>query len=175
MVDLMSRWPIQFCSVRMSTPCRKCSVAKVCRNLCRKKCRQYGPWAHLFPCLVTHCPQFNSARSATRLTIMSFSLSGFPFELGNSSCEGSPLLRSRSFCNCRRDELRPGGGNAHGCGGKVFLCALVPTRLRLCRLRDGNRRPRRSARPLLRKNPGLTGKLRTSPTGTVALRRLPRT
>ncbi len=100
MVDLMSRWPIQLCSVRMSTPCRKCSVAKVCRNLWRKKCRQYGPWAHLFPCLVTHCPQFNSARSATRLTIMSFSLSGFPFELGNTSCEGSPLRRSRSFCNC---------------------------------------------------------------------------
>src|SRR5215472_587575 len=79
MVDLMSRCPIQLCNVRISTPCRKCSVAKVWRNLWRKKCRQYGPWAHLFPCLVTHCPQFNSARSATRLTIMSFSLSGFPF------------------------------------------------------------------------------------------------
>jgi hypothetical protein len=55
MVDLMSRWPIQFCSVRMSTPCRKCSVAKVWRNLCRKKWWQYGPSAHLFLCLVTHC------------------------------------------------------------------------------------------------------------------------
>jgi hypothetical protein len=46
-VDLMSRWPIQLCNVRMSTPCRKCSVARVWRNLWRKKCRQYGPWAHL--------------------------------------------------------------------------------------------------------------------------------
>ena len=103
----MSRCPIQRCNVRMSTPCRKCSVAKVC-GLWRKKCRQYGPSAHLFPCLVTHCPQFNSARSATRLTIMSFSLSGLPFELGKTSCEGSPLRRSRSFRNCSISALGSG-------------------------------------------------------------------
>jgi hypothetical protein len=112
----MSRWPIQLCSVRMSTPCRKCSVAKVWRNLWRKKCRQYGPWAHLFPCLVTHCPQFNSARSATRLTIMSFSLSGFPFELGNTSCEGRPFSAFSEFLQL----LYKSGRERHGAFLPVF-------------------------------------------------------
>ena len=130
-MDLMSRWPIQLCSVRMSMPCRKCSVAKVWRNLWRKKCRQYGPWAHLFPCLVTHCPQFNLARFATRLTIMSFSLSGLPLELGKTSCEGNPFLRSRSLCNCSTSALGSGTARSSQFFGPNPQSGLAVTRTTL--------------------------------------------
>ena len=43
--------------------------------------RPFGAFISMFG---NTLPQFNSARSATRLTIMSFSLSGFPLELGKT-------------------------------------------------------------------------------------------
>ena len=85
MVDLISRWPIQLCRPQMSTPCRANAQLRKCGgNLC----------------LVTHCPQFNLARSATRLAIASFSLSGFPLELGKNKLVmwGNLFLRSLRLC-----------------------------------------------------------------------------
>jgi hypothetical protein len=60
----------------------KCAEGPYCRHFFLHKFQHTFATEHLRHCFVTHCPQFNFARSATRFTIMSFSLSGLPSELG---------------------------------------------------------------------------------------------
>src|SRR6266852_7029132 len=59
-------------------------VANVCRNLWRKKFEQYGPSVHLLPCFDTHCPQFNFAWNAMRLSLNSLRLSARPDSFGKT-------------------------------------------------------------------------------------------
>ena len=73
---------------------------------------QYGPSAHLLLCSVTHCLQLSLARSATRLTTISISLSGLPRPLGKTRlvrrCLPPPLsvFRSRSIKPAGRGTTR---------------------------------------------------------------------
>ena len=67
---------------------------------------QYGPSAHLLLCSVTHCLQLRPARSATRLTTISISLSGLPRPLGKTSWFGVALRASFRFL---KRSIKPDG------------------------------------------------------------------